>query len=175
MSDKIILVLGGARSGKSDYAERLAEQNNALRPVYIATGQAFDDEMQARIDTHQSRRGGRWTTVEEPLELGAAIIREAAPDRTVLVDCLTLWLNNVLFAERDPDAESKRLITALAAATGPVILVSNEVGLGIVPENKLAREFRDHAGRLHQAIAAVAQRVVLVVAGQPLIVKETQN
>lgn len=164
---KLTLVLGGARSGKSRYAEQLIGARPAL---YIATGEPHDDEMRARIRDHQGRRGTHWTTREAPLALAAAL-REA--DRPALVDCLTLWLSNLLGAGLDPETETRALIAALSAVSVPVILVSNEVGLGIVPDNKLAREFRDHAGRLHQAVAAVATRVVFVAAGLPLTLKDT--
>ena len=162
----LALVLGGARSGKSRYAERLIGARPAL---YLATGEARDVEMQARIRDHQQRRGANWTTREAPLALSEALL---AADRPVLVDCLTLWLSNLLGAGRAIDAEIETLVAALGRVRVPVIFVSNEVGLGIVPDNKLAREFRDHAGRLHQAVAAVATRVVFVAAGLPLILKE---
>ena len=166
----VILILGGARSGKSAFAERLI--GSAANPVYLATGQPLDDEMRDRIEQHRRRRGGHWTTLEEPLRLTDAISRAAAPDRPVLVDCLTLWLSNLLLAGHDLQAETGSLLTLLAAPPGPVILVSNEVGLGVVPEHRLGREFRDHAGQLHQAIAELAQQVYLLVAGQPLTVKD---
>lgn len=166
----VTLILGGARSGKSAFAERLA--GSAVNPVYLATGQPLDDEMRDRIEQHRRRRGRHWTTLEEPLRLVGAIDDVAAPNRPVLVDCLTLWLSNLLLAGRDPQAETGPLLTLLAAPPGPVILVSNEVGLGVVPEHRLGREFRDHAGRLHQAIAEVAQRVYLLVAGLPLTLKD---
>jgi adenosylcobinamide kinase / adenosylcobinamide-phosphate guanylyltransferase len=164
---KLALVLGGARSGKSRYAEQLIGVRPAL---YIATSEPHDDEMRARIRDHQARRDVNWTTRDVPLALAAAL-REA--DRPVLVECLTLWLANLLGAGLDPEIEMHALIAALSATAVPVILVSNEVGLGIVPDNKLAREFCDHAGRLHQALAAVATRVIFVAAGLPLTLKDT--
>ncbi|NBB82152.1 MAG: bifunctional adenosylcobinamide kinase/adenosylcobinamide-phosphate guanylyltransferase [Alphaproteobacteria bacterium] len=167
----VTLVLGGARSGKSRYAEELVERAPAR--TYLATAEAWDDEMRARIDAHKARRGAGWVTVEAPLALAEAIDTEARPDRAVLVDCLTLWLGNLMGAERDVDAEGRRLVAALDRARGPVVVVSNEVGLGIVPDNALARAFRDHAGRLHQAVAAVARSVVFVAAGLPLPLKPT--
>ena len=166
----VTLVLGGARSGKSRYAERLVE-DQAGEPVYIATGSAGDGEMADRIARHRARRGTRWRTVEVPLALTTALVDAARPDRGVLVDCLTLWLANLMAAERDVAAECARLRAALPALNGPVVLVANEVGLGIVPDNALARAFRDHAGRLNQDIAATADRVVFVAAGLPMVLK----
>ena len=166
----ITLVLGGARSGKSAHAERLAADASTQR-VYIATAQAFDDEMATRIAHHKSRRDSSWRTVEAPLGLSDAIAAETAPDRVVLVDCLTLWLSNLLLADRDIEEESDALIAALENATGPLILVSNEVGLGIVPDNALARAFRDHAGRLNQRVAEAADKVVFLAAGLPMVLK----
>lgn len=168
----LTLVLGGARSGKSAHAERLCEA--ARRCVYLATAEAGDDEMAERIRHHQARRGPGWTTVEEPVELAAALGRYAAPDRPVLVDCLTLWLSNVMMAGRDVGKESERLVDALGATAGPVVLVSNEVGLGLVPDTPLGRAFRDEAGRLNQAVAAVAERVIFVAAGIALTLKQEE-
>jgi len=162
----VTLVLGGARSGKSHYAEVLVESQPGAC-VYLATAQAGDGEMAARIAAHRARRGARWTTVEEPLDLVAALGETCGPDSAVLVDCLTLWLSNLLGAERDVAAECGRLREALPGLTGPVVLVSNEVGQGVVPDNALARRFVDHAGRLHQDLAAVAQRVIFMTAGLP--------
>ena len=167
---KITFVLGGARSGKSRFAEGLVTAG-AERWVYIATGQAWDAEMTARIARHREERGAGWTTVEEPLELAAALRRHAGAGTAVLVDCLTLWLSNLMAEERDVGTETVVLLDALAACEGRVVIVSNEVGLGIVPDNALARRFRDEAGRLHQAVAAVADRVVFVAAGLPLYMK----
>jgi adenosylcobinamide kinase/adenosylcobinamide-phosphate guanylyltransferase len=165
----LTLVLGGARSGKSRHAEALIE---ALPPpwAYIATAQAWDDEMTARIAEHRARRPADWITLDAPLDLPGAI-RCLPERRPVLVDCLTLWLTNLILAEQDTAAAGGALIEACAHATAPVVLVSNEVGLGIVPDNALARRFRDEAGRLHQAIAARAGRVVFMVAGLPMQVK----
>ncbi|MBY0362212.1 MAG: bifunctional adenosylcobinamide kinase/adenosylcobinamide-phosphate guanylyltransferase [Phreatobacter sp.] len=165
----LTLVLGGARSGKSRHAERLVEATPGPW-TYVATAQAFDDEMRLRIATHRDRRSAAWHTVDAPLELAAAI-RAAPPGRAVLVDCLTLWLTNVLLADRDTAVDSAALIAACQESPGPLVLVSNEVGLGIVPDNALARRFRDAAGRLHQDLAAVADRVVFMVAGLPMQVK----
>ncbi len=165
----LTLVLGGARSGKSRHAEALIE---ALPPpwAYIATAQAWDDEMTARIAEHRDRRPADWITLDAPLDLPGAI-RGLPEGRPVLVDCLTLWLTNLILAEQDTAAAGRVLLEACAQATAPLVLVSNEVGLGIVPDNALARRFRDEAGRLHQAIAARAGRVVFMVAGLPMQVK----
>ncbi len=162
----VTLVLGGARSGKSRHAETLVESQSGPC-IYLATAQAGDGEMAARIAAHRARRCPRWTTVEEPLDLAAALNQACGPDRAVLVDCLTLWLSNLLGAERSVAAECERLLAALAGLAGPVVLVSNEVGQGVVPDNALARAFVDHAGRLHQELGALAQRVVFMTAGLP--------
>lgn len=175
MTTRISFILGGARSGKSRFAEAQADalaETRGLEKVYLATAEAHDDEMAARIAKHQADRAlDGWRTVEEPLGLPAALMRECRPDRVVLVDCLTLWLSNLLCAERDANAAGAALLSGLANARGPVILVSNEVGLGIVPDNPLARAFRDHAGRLHQSVAAAASCVVFIAAGLPLTLK----
>ncbi|MGO8955695.1 MAG: bifunctional adenosylcobinamide kinase/adenosylcobinamide-phosphate guanylyltransferase [Rhodomicrobium sp.] len=164
----ITLVLGGARSGKSAYAERLV---TALPPpwVYCATAQALDGEMRERIAHHQARRTKGWTTVETPLGLAEVI---ATATRPILVDCLTLWLSNVMLAGKDIEAEMKKLLAAARASRAPIVFVSNEVGLGIVPDNALAREYRDRAGRLNQAVAAIANRAVFMVAGLPIELKD---
>ncbi len=169
---RLLLVLGGARSGKSRYAERAIE-STAGGGLYLATGTAGDAEMAARVAEHRARRGPAWATIEEPLEIAARIGTEARQDRPILVDCLTLWLSNLMHAKRDIDAETERLLAALAGARGPVVLVANEVGLGIVPETPLGRAFRDHAGRLNQRVAAAAVRVVFLVAGLPMMLKDT--
>lgn len=177
------LILGGARSGKSALAERLAGQSG--KPVtVIATAQARDSEMHARIALHRERRDASWTTVEEPIALADAIARCAAPDRIVLVDCLTVWLSNLLFSEnRDyPDVgqvdpppafhvQRAQLLHTLGNTAGEVILVANEVGLGVVPHGAVSRWFVDEAGRLNQAAAALCGRVVFVAAGLPLVLK----
>jgi adenosylcobinamide kinase/adenosylcobinamide-phosphate guanylyltransferase len=139
--------------------------------VYIATAQAFDEEMAERIAHHRNERDDRWRTVEAPIDLARAIGREARSGRVVLVDCLTLWTSNILIAGMDSDAAVSELVHSVTAAPCPIFVVSNEVGLGIVPENALARQFRDVAGRLHQQVAAAAACVELVVAGIPLAVK----
>lgn len=166
----VTLVLGGARSGKSVYGERLAERFGGPM-TYLATAEAGDDEMTARIADHRARRGNRWTTVEEPLELADAVTRADKSGGAVLVDCLTLWIANLMAVERDIAAESLRLAECLKAVEGAVVLVTNEVGLGIVPDNADARAFHDHAGRLNQSIAQVAHNVVFVAAGLPMILK----
>jgi len=164
----VTLVLGGARSGKSRYAEGLITAGGGPWH-YIATAEAFDDEMRARIREHRSRRAAGWVTVEAPLDLPLAL-RDAA-SRPALVDCLTLWLTNLMLAGRDLAAETVELDAALRSRTAATVLVSNEVGLGIVPDNALARAFRDAAGRLNQHMAAQATRVVVMVAGLPLCLK----
>jgi adenosylcobinamide kinase/adenosylcobinamide-phosphate guanylyltransferase len=165
----IALVLGGARSGKSRHAEALVAAL-PLPWLYIATGEPRDNEMAARIAEHRARRGAQWRTVEAPRDLAGALA--AAPaGAAVLVDCLTLWLSNVMLAGADVEVEIVRLERALAHRGGYTVLVANEVGLGIVPDNALARRFRDAAGRLNQRLAAAADRVVLLVAGVPVKVK----
>lgn len=166
----VTLVLGGARSGKSMYAEALVAASPAPW-VYLATAQAGDEEMRARIALHRQRRGDGWITRETPDGLEDAITAAEAIDRPVLVDCLTLWATNLMLADQDIAAACGRLEAALAARQADVVLVSNEVGLGIVPDNALARRFRDEAGRVNQRIAKVADRVVFMVAGLPMIVK----
>lgn len=166
----IDLVIGGARSGKSSHAERQARASG-LAVTYIATAQAHDAEMSARIAHHRERRPAAWRTVEETLALAAALQRCAPANTCLLVDCLTLWLTNVMLAERT--GEIDRLLDALPTLAGHIILVSNEVGCGIVPENALARRFRDEQGRLNQRIAARADNVTLVAAGLPLVLKHT--
>lgn len=167
-----ILVLGGARSGKSRFAEGLA-RDSQLDKFYLATGRAWDDEMRARIEAHKADRADDgWTTHEEPLDLIEALKVLDKADRVILVDCLTLWVTNLMMEEgRDVDADGAALAAGLGELQATVIFVSNEVGLGIVPENKMARAFRDHAGRLHQAIAAQAAEVYFVAAGLPLKMK----
>jgi adenosylcobinamide kinase / adenosylcobinamide-phosphate guanylyltransferase len=169
---RVTLVLGGARSGKSTFAEKLALER-WRRPLYAATSEATDAEMAERIAEHRRRRGDRWLCVEEPLDL-AAVIRNA-PDACdgVLVECLTTWAANVLVREGEPAFAPRReaLLAALAAATRPVILVSNEVGLGVVPEYPLGRQFRDLAGWLNQDVARLADEVAFLVAGLPMWLK----
>ena len=167
---KLTLVIGGARSGKSRYAEGLIAAQ--LPPwIYVATAEAGDPEMLARIRAHRKRRGAHWRTIEAPRELVAALT--ANHGGPVLVDCLTLWLSNVMLAEMNVELEIETLDAALAAAAAPIVLVANEVGLGIVPEFPLGRRFRDLQGILNQRMAARADRVILMVAGLPLAVKGT--
>jgi adenosylcobinamide kinase/adenosylcobinamide-phosphate guanylyltransferase len=168
---RLTLVLGGARSGKSRYAESLVEVA-ARCGTYCATAEPGDAEMAARIAAHRARRGPFWRTVEAPLRLAEAISAKARPDRPVLVDCLTLWLSNLMLAGARLDEEIATLRVALRDAAGPVVLVANEVGLGLVPETPLGRHFRDAAGWLNQDIAALAERVVFVAAGLPLVLKD---
>jgi len=167
---KLTLVLGGARSGKSRHAEGLIA---ALPPpwTYVATAEAGDEEMAARIKSHRERRGAQWRTIEAPRELAKALA--ACGDGPVLVDCLTLWLSNLMLAEANIEEETEQLEKALVAANGPLVLVANEVGSGIVPSYALGRRFRDLQGVLNQRIAARAERVILTVAGLPLALKGT--
>jgi len=165
-----VLVLGGARSGKSAFAERLVTETGLSRH-YIATGRAWDDEMRERIARHRADRGDGWQTHEEPLALVEQIEALNDPGNVILIDCLTLWVTNLMMAERDMAGEFVRLAECVSRAKVRLALVSNEVGLGIVPENRMARDFRDHAGRLHQSIAACAAEVYFVAAGLPLKMK----
>jgi adenosylcobinamide kinase/adenosylcobinamide-phosphate guanylyltransferase len=164
------LILGGARSGKSRIAQAAAESAAELR-IFIATAQAFDEEMRERIARHRAERDARWSTRETSLDLAEAIASETGGGRAVLVDCLTLWLSNLLLAERDPDHETDRLVEVIRAAKGPLILVSNEVGHGIVPATPLGRRFRDAQGRLNQRVAEATDAVVFVAAGCPILLK----
>ncbi len=166
-----ILVLGGARSGKSRHAEELGLRHEGPR-VYLATATADDLEMRARIAAHRMRReGGGWHTVEEPLRLCAALQEHCARETFVLVDCLTLWLSNLMAAQRNVGEAIEALAELLPVLPGRVCLVSNEVGLGIVPDHPLGRAFRDEAGLAHQMLARVADEVVVVIAGLPLRLK----
>lgn len=166
------LVFGGARSGKSAFAERLARESGR-EVVYIATSRAGDGEMAARIALHREQRPPEWRTVEEELALAQTLRAECLPGRLVLVDCLTLWLSNLILADADIDQAEAQLCQVINGFTGYIFVVSNEVGLGIVPANALARRFSDAAGRLNQAVAAVADGVVLLTAGLPLTLKAT--
>tara|TARA_R110001599_G_scaffold64023_3_gene178795 strand:- start:405547 stop:406104 length:558 start_codon:yes stop_codon:yes gene_type:complete len=180
------LLIGGARSGKSAYAEELATSSSASgkQVIYVATAQSGDAEMAQRIARHRQRRDAVWLTVEEPIELGAAIEKYSKPDTVLLIDCLTVWLSNLLFSEKidfpevgtiAPPAcfytQRAALLQALAQAQGDVILVTNEVGQGIVPQGAVSRWFVDEAGRLNQAVAAACERAVMTVAGLPLTLK----
>jgi adenosylcobinamide kinase/adenosylcobinamide-phosphate guanylyltransferase len=167
-----VLVLGGARSGKSRFAERLVAESG-LEPVYIATAERGDIEMAERIAHHRNRRGDRWRTVEAPLALESALQGEAGEGRAVLVDCLTLWLSNLMHAGADLQSRTAALCNTVRRAPGLSVIVSNEVGLGLVPDTPLGRKFRDAQGRLNQAVADIADRVVFVAAGLPLDLKGT--
>jgi adenosylcobinamide kinase/adenosylcobinamide-phosphate guanylyltransferase len=175
----LTLVLGGARSGKSRHAEALIE-GRAATAIYLATAEAHDSEMAERIERHRARRAAarsaiRWRTIEEPLALAPRLAGSARPDCPILVDCLTLWLSNLMFAGRDVAAETAGLVAAIPSLAGPVVLVANEVGLGIVPDTALARAFRDHAGLLNQSVAAMADHVVFLAAGLPLVLKQPRH
>ena len=166
------LILGGVRSGKSRLAERLA-RDSGLDVTYIATAIADDDEMRRRISDHQRRRPFRWRLVEEPFLLADAIRREAAPQRCILVECLTLWMTNLLMRDREADLQDQTaaLLAAVDAAPGRLVLVGNETNMGVVPMGELSRRYCDLAGALHQELAARCDQVVLTVAGLPLTVK----
>lgn len=166
------LILGGVRSGKSRYAEQRARASN-LPVVYVATATAGDAEMSARIRAHQERRPAAWMLVETPRALAATLRAQAAPERCVLVDCLTLWLTNLLCADDEPGfrAERSALLEILPTLPGHIILVSNETTMGVIPLGELTRRFSDEAGCLHQELATLCDRVVLTVAGLPLFLK----
>jgi adenosylcobinamide kinase/adenosylcobinamide-phosphate guanylyltransferase len=173
MAKQILLITGGARSGKSKYAEQRAEELGARR-LYIATAEAKDEEMAQRIAEHKKRRGNDWATVEEPVELSAALLAQRGRIDCALVDCLTIWLSNLLL-HRDAEVAGDKvenLVETLPGLDFHVVLVTNEVGWGIVPDNRLARQFRDLAGWANQRIAAAANEVVLTVAGIPMILKK---
>lgn len=167
---KSLLVLGGARSGKSRHAQAAAEATGGDL-LFVATAQAFDAEMRDRVARHRADRDGRWRTVEEPIDLAAVLGREGVPDAVLLVDCLTLWASNLLLADEDAAARTDALLAAIAASPATLIFVSNEVGLGIVPDNALARRFRDLAGTINQRVAAAVERVDFIAAGLPLRLK----
>jgi adenosylcobinamide kinase/adenosylcobinamide-phosphate guanylyltransferase len=169
-----LLILGGARSGKSRYAQRLAEDSR-LQPVLIATAQAKDAEMAGRIARHAASRDARWAIVEEPVALAGVLRREARKDRIVVVDCATLWLSNLLLKNDNFSDAIQNLAESVAGLAGPVIFVSNEAGCGIVPENALARAFRDAQGLLNQALAEACDAVVSVNAGIALCLKPSRE
>jgi len=172
MLPHLTLVIGGANSGKSGHAEEICTQSG-LERVYIATAQAFDEEMRHKISQHQKSRGTHWLTLEAPLDAASALA-SAGPDQVVLLDCATLWLSNHLLAGSDLEARSDELLDALKACAAPVVVVSNEVGQGVVPESSMGRAFRSAQGRLNQALAAQAAHVVAVMAGLPLVLKDTR-
>ncbi len=165
----LTLVLGGAASGKSTFAESLVLKVDRP-PIYIATAQVFDDEMAKKVSRHREMRGASWITIEEPLDLSSAL-NTVAEGQPVLIDCATLWLTNVILGDHDVKVQSAALMTAISRCAGPVVVVSNEVGQGIVPDNALSRQFRNAQGQLNQDIAAQAELVVAVMAGLPLALK----
>ena len=171
---RTILFVGGARSGKSRLAQARAEaiaDRTGGELVFIATAQLFDEEMRERIARHQSDRDERWRTIESPIDLPAAILREGGVGRILLIDCLTLWMSNLILSEADTDGAGEALVGSIAAAAARIMLVTNEVGMGIVPDNALARHFRDEAGRLNQRVAAAVEEAQLVAAGLSLRIK----
>ena len=167
----IRFILGGARSGKSRYAEQLASASGK-EVIYIATAQAYDDEMQARIAHHKNQRPAEWQTIEEALHLDKVLSDNSNITNCILVDCLTLWLTNLLCANRNVTTAKQALVDALSQSESDIILVSNETGMGVVPMGELTRRYCDEVGWLHQEIAALADQVVLMVAGIPLVIKE---
>ena len=169
---RVVLVLGGARSGKSAFAQRLAEKW-WLRPLYLATAEVGDQEMADRIELHRQKRGVRWACVEEPLDVAESLRSDTPPRDGVLLDCATVWLSNVMLKEGQAAVEKRKrqLLQSLAEAAGDVIVVSNEVGMGIVPDSELGRLFRDLQGWLNQDLASAADVVVFVIAGLPMVLK----
>ncbi|MBL4806921.1 MAG: bifunctional adenosylcobinamide kinase/adenosylcobinamide-phosphate guanylyltransferase [Rhodobacteraceae bacterium] len=165
------LVLGGARSGKSEFAERLVLASG-LTPVYIATSEVYDSEMAQRVETHKLRRGTAWKVIEVPIDLVGAL-NEIQAGQIVLIDCLTLWLSNIMLADHDVETEQINLLRAINDCQGQVVSVSNEVGMGIVPENRLGRRFRDAQGILNQQVAQISDLAIFVAAGLPLVLKGT--
>ncbi|MEO1206491.1 MAG: bifunctional adenosylcobinamide kinase/adenosylcobinamide-phosphate guanylyltransferase [Pseudomonadota bacterium] len=166
----LTFILGGARSGKSRYAEELITSQPSPW-TYVATAEVWDDEMRKRVEHHRARRIDGWQTHEVPYELPEFLTQRADGNEPILIDCLTLWLSNALLAHQDLDQRIDLLLSALQVPTAPIVIVSNEVGMGIVPENALARKFRDLQGRLNSNVAALADRAVLVAAGLPLVLK----
>ncbi len=166
---KLTLVLGGAASGKSHFAESLIDAVPSRR-VYIATAQVYDIEMADKVAAHKKMRGDDWLTIEEPINL-AEILKARSPGDAVLIDCATLWLTNLVLGDHDPEDATATLLTAINHCKAPVVIVSNEVGQGIVPDNALSRRFRNAQGRLNRNIAAQADRVIAVMAGLPLVLK----
>lgn len=171
LSPGISLILGGARCGKSLFAEQLVEQ--AEHPIYLATAEAQDREMKNRITEHQKRRKKHWTTIEEPLALTQVLRQNTATNTAILVDCLTLWLCNLMCRRLDLQTEITSLVNVLPNLSGSIVFVTNEVGLGIIPNDPLSRNFRDEAGCLHQKIAAHASTVCFMVAGLPIILRQS--
>ena len=170
----IRFILGGARSGKSRYAEQLAS-DGGKEVVYIATAQAYDDEMQTRILHHKKQRPANWTTIEEALNLDKVLSNNSNITNCILIDCLTLWLTNLLCVNYDVTLAKQALLDALRQSQSDIIIVSNETGMGVVPMGELTRRYCDEVGWLHQEIAALADQVVLMVAGIPVVIKEVCN
>ena len=170
---RLTLILGGARSGKSRHAEGLIEASG-LAPYYIATAEALDDEMATRIEGHQARRGTHWQTIEDPLRLTETLHSVNAEGRALMVDCLTLWVTNLMVHDRKVEAEIDRLLEAVCELDGAVVFVSNEVGQGVMPTNGMARAFIDHAGLLHQRLAKLADQVLFMTAGLPQQLKPSR-
>lgn len=169
MQNRLTFILGAAASGKSAFAESLILNTNQAR-YYLATAQIFDNEMRAKVDAHKEMRGAGWQTIEAPMNV-AQILKEIPQDGVVLLDCATMWLTNHIMAESDIATETAKLLTALSECPAPVVVVSNEVGMGIVPDNALARSFRQAQGTLNQAIAAQSDLAVFVIAGLPMVLK----
>jgi len=172
---EIIFVTGGCRSGKSGHALALCDEMEVETRIFVATSVPRDEEMQQRVEKHRSERGPHWTTIEEPVAIGGTVLENSSPSTVLLIDCLTLWTSNLVMESRDMDhirAHTRRLTRCLGQAQGSVVLVSNEVGCGIVPENRLARFFRDAVGWVNQQVAAAADRVILTVAGIPVTIKQ---
>ncbi|MDE0590343.1 bifunctional adenosylcobinamide kinase/adenosylcobinamide-phosphate guanylyltransferase [Halocynthiibacter sp. C4] len=169
MLPNLTLVLGGVASGKSDFAERLAVESG-LNRIYLATAQAFDDDMKSKIERHKSSRGSGWTTIEEPVDIEPKFVNASSRD-VILLDCATLWLSNLLLAEFDVEARTMALLSALTDCNAPVIIVSNEVGGGGIAATSLARRFANAQGKLNQELAAASDTVITVMAGLPLTLK----
>ena len=176
MSRRLTLVLGGQRAGKSSYAQRLAEESGGS-VLFVATAEALDDEMSARILKHQQDRPSEWDTLEEPLDLVSAMSPIVDRYQTVLLDCLTLWVSNLMLSEppRDVLGETRRLLECYRAQDASWIVVSNEVGLGTIPANKLARDYSEELGRVNQLVAAAADEVIFMAAGLPLTLKSRET
>lgn len=171
MLPKLSVIIGAAASGKSTYAESLFSKHSGPR-IYLATAQSFDTEMERKIARHQEMRGAGWETIEQPIDL-APTFRNARANDAILLDCATLWLSNLLLAEKNPVEAQKVLLDAISSCAAPVVVVTNEVGAGIVPEHAISRTFRDEQGRLNQRLAIAANYVALVVAGLPMVLKNT--
>ncbi len=170
----ITLVIGGCRSGKSNYALQLSEDFNLLKKKFLATSLILDEEMENRVAKHRQDRGREWETIESPLDLPAVLSREFEEDSVLLVDCLSMWINNMLLKEWSEEKIDQEFISfknALSSVKSPLVLISNEVGTGIVPESRLSRKFRDYVGKLNQEAAACADRVICMVAGIPVKIK----